>query len=70
LKSEYVLPRCPTGQKPKLTEFHIMKIGATPAKLVGVVRAIDEQAALAEMIERHPMPPHMPRRLIVLRAAS
>ena len=63
------LPRHPTPQKPKLAEFHVMRIGATPAKLVGVVRATDEQAALAEVIAQHRIPPHMQRRLIVLRAA-
>jgi len=41
----------------RLTEFHIMKLGATPARLVAVVRAADEQAALAEVIARHRIPP-------------
>jgi hypothetical protein len=63
------LPRHPARQKPKLIEFHIMRIRATPARLVGVVRATDEQTALAEVIARHRIPPHMQRRLIVLRAA-
>jgi hypothetical protein len=44
-----------------------MKIGATPAKLVAIVRATDEQAALAEVIARHRMPTHLQKRLIVLR---
>ena len=48
-----------TPQKPKLTEFHVMRIGATPAKLVAFVRATDEQAALAEVIARNRIPPHM-----------
>jgi hypothetical protein len=39
-------------QKPELVEFHAMKIGATPAELVAIVRANDEQAALAEVIAR------------------
>jgi thioester reductase-like protein len=46
-----------------------MRIGATPAKLVAVVRATDEQAALAKVIEHHRIPPHVQKRLIVLRAA-
>jgi hypothetical protein len=29
-----------------------MKVGATPAKLVAIARATDEQAALAEVITR------------------
>jgi hypothetical protein len=33
------------------------------------VHAADEKAALAQAIERHRIPPHMPKRLIVLRAA-
>ena len=56
-------------QKPQLTEFHIMRLGATPARLVAVVRATDEKAALAEVIARHRIPPHMQRQLIVLRTA-
>jgi hypothetical protein len=54
-------------QKPKLVQFHVMKVGATPAKLVAIVRATDEPAALAEVITRHPMPRHLQKRLIVLR---
>ena len=46
-----------------------MKIGATPARLVAVVLAADEKAARAQAIERHRIPPHMQKRLIVLRAA-
>ena len=56
-------------KKPKLAEFHIMKIGATPARLVAVVRATDEKAALAEVIARHRIPPHVQKRLFVVRAA-
>ena len=63
------MPRRHARQKPKLIEFHNMRIRATPARLVGVVRATDEQTALAEVIARHRIPPHMQRRLIVLRAA-
>jgi hypothetical protein len=64
------LPRSRTADaKPRLTEFHIMKIGATPARLVPVVRATDEKAALAEVIARNRIPPHQQRRLIVVRAA-
>jgi hypothetical protein len=54
-------------QKPELVQFHVMKIGATPAKLVAIVRATDEQAALTEAIARHRMPTHLQKRLIVLR---
>ena len=36
-----------------------MRIGATPAKLVGIVRAIDEEAALAEAIERYNLRLHL-----------
>ena len=43
------LPR----SRPKLTEFHLMKLGATPARLVAVVQAADEQAALEDAIKRH-----------------
>jgi hypothetical protein len=43
-----------------------MRIGATPAKLVAVVRATDEAAALADVIVRHRIPPHLQKRLIVL----
>jgi hypothetical protein len=57
------LPR----RKAQLAEFHVMKIGATPARLVAVVRATDEQAALADVTARHRIPPHL--RLIVLRTA-
>jgi hypothetical protein len=64
------LPRRPIQRKPKLTEFHIVKIGATPAKLISVVRAIDEKAALAQAIESYRIPPHVQKRLIVLRTAS
>jgi hypothetical protein len=46
------LPRRHARQKPKLIEFHLMRIRATPARLVGVVRATDEQTALAEVIAR------------------
>ena len=53
--------------KAQLAEFHVMKIGATPARLVAVVRATDEQAALADVTARHRIPPHL--RLIVLRTA-
>jgi hypothetical protein len=56
-------------RKRKLIEFHIMKIGARPARLVAIVQAADEKAALAQAIERHRIPPHMQNRLIVLRAA-
>jgi hypothetical protein len=56
------LPRRPARQKPKLIEFHIMRIGATPARLVGVVRATDKHAALAEVIEcRKDLPSGKPR---------
>ena len=61
------LPRRP--QKAQLTEFHVMRLGATPARLVAVVRATDEQAALADVIARHRSPPHLQKRLIVLRTA-
>ena len=44
----FVSPSYPA--KAHLTEFHIMKIGATPARLVAVVRTIDQQAALADVI--------------------
>jgi hypothetical protein len=54
-------------QKPKLVQIHVMKICATPAKLVAIVRATDEQAALAEVIARHRMPTHLQKRLIALR---
>ena len=46
-----------------------MRVTGTPAKLVGVVRTTDEKAALPEAIERHRIPSHLQRRLIVLRAA-
>src|SRR5262245_35108476 len=62
--------RPPAAPKDKLHEFHIMRFGATPARLVAVVRATDEKSALAEAIERHRIPPHLQRRLIVVRAAS
>jgi hypothetical protein len=61
--------RASMPKKPKLAEFHIMKIGATPARLVAVLRATDEKAALAQVIARHRFPPHVQRRLIVVRAA-
>jgi hypothetical protein len=57
------------GAKPKLIEFHIMKFGATPARLAATVCATDEKAVLARAIERHRIPPHLQRRLIVVRAA-
>jgi hypothetical protein len=63
------LSRRPARQKPQLIEFHVMRLGATPARLVAVVRATDEQAALADVIMRHRIPPHLQKRLIVLRAA-
>ena len=50
-------------------EFHVMKFGATPARVVAVVRAANEQAALAEAIARRRFPPHLQKRLIVLRAS-
>jgi hypothetical protein len=56
-----------TSQKPELVQFHVMKIGATPDKLVAIVRATDKQAALAAVIARHRMPWHLQQRLIVLR---
>jgi len=46
-----------------------MRFGATPARLVAVVRAANEQAALAEAIARRRFPPHVQKRLIVLRAS-
>ena len=61
--------RPPTAAKDKLQEFHIRRVTATPAKLVGIVRATDEKAALAEAIARLRIPPHLQRRLIVQRAA-
>jgi hypothetical protein len=56
-------------KKPKRVEFHIMKIGATPAKLVGVVRATDEKAASAQAIASYRIPVRAHKRLIVLRTA-
>ena len=61
--------RPPAASKDKLHEFHIMRVTATPAKLIGIVRATDEKAALAESIARLRIPPHLQRRLIILRAA-
>ena len=61
--------RRPAPQKPHLAEFHVMKFGATPARVVAVVRAANEQAALAEAIARRRFPPHVQKRLIVLRAS-
>jgi hypothetical protein len=43
--------RPPAASKDKLHEFHIMRVTATPAKLIGIVRATDEKAALAQAIE-------------------
>jgi hypothetical protein len=64
------LPRSySAAAKPKLIEFHIMKFGATPARLLAIVHVSDEKAALAEAIERHRIRPHLQRRLIVGRAA-
>jgi hypothetical protein len=60
--------RPPTAAKDKLREFHIMRVTATPAKLVATVRATDEKAALAQAIEWIRIPPHLQRRFIVLRA--
>jgi hypothetical protein len=51
----------------ELEQLVIMRIGATPAKLVAVVRA---KTALAKAIARHRMPPHMHKRFTMLRAAS
>jgi hypothetical protein len=64
------LPRFSRPQRPKLAEFHIMKFGATSARLVAVVRATDEKAALADAIARNRIPSHLQKRLMVLRAAS
>ena len=65
-----VLPRSrSTGAWPRLIEFLIMKFGSTPARLVAVVHAADEKAALAQAIASHRIPPHLQKRLIVLRAA-
>jgi len=61
--------RSPAAPKDKLHEFYIMRVTATPAKLLGIVRATDERAALAQAIEQLRIPPHLQRRLIVLRAA-
>jgi len=61
--------RSPASPRDKLHEFHIMRVTATPAKLVGIVRATDEKAALAEAIESYRIPPHVQKRLIVLRTA-
>jgi hypothetical protein len=54
-------------KKPKQIEFHVMKFGATPARLVAVVHATDEKAALEQAIARHRIPPHLQKRLIVVR---
>jgi hypothetical protein len=61
--------RPPTAAKDKLQEFHIRRVTATPAKLVGILRATDEKAALADAIESYRIPPHVQKRLIVLRSA-
>ena len=60
--------RPPAASKDKLQEFHIMRVTATPAKLVATVRATDEKAALAQAIEWLRIPPHLQTRFIVLRA--
>ena len=59
----------PPAPKRKLHKVHIMRIGATPARLVGVVQAIDEKAAIAEAIKTYRIRPIDVRRLIALRAA-
>jgi hypothetical protein len=59
----------PLAPKRKLHELHIMRIGATPAKLVGIVQATDEKAAIAEPIKTYRIRPIDVRRLIALRAA-
>jgi hypothetical protein len=62
--------RSPTSPKDKLHVFHIiMRVPATPAKLVGVVRATNKQAALVQAIESYRIPPHAQKCLIVLRTA-
>ena len=43
-----------------------MRLGATPARVFAIVRATDEQAALADVIAHHRIPPHLQKRLIVL----
>jgi hypothetical protein len=62
-------PKRPPSPKTKLVQFHIMRIGATPARLVGIVEATDEKAALAQAVEQYRIRPVDVRRLIALRAA-
>ena len=62
-------PKRPPAPKTKLVQFHIMRIGATPARLVGIVAATDENAALAQAVEQYRIRRVDVRRLIALRAA-
>ena len=63
------VPKRPSQAKRRPHDWHIMRIGTTPARLVSIVQAIDEQAALAEAVKRYRLRPVDVRRLIALRAA-
>jgi hypothetical protein len=50
----------PPAPKTKLVQFHIMRVGATPARLLGMVEATDEKAALARAVEQYIRPVDSP----------